>query len=142
MRKTDESLLGLPKPPSEDGLTEILNVIGEFSRDVAKHAEGIPNKDGLLQAVRPAHEKFRVTIRRTAPDFRSSTRDQGKGPLLSPTFLDDEDCSEPIEHESISDDGPTLTGESVFVNEPIFVDEVMQRAQEYAFFSHSNVQGF
>ena len=74
LRKTDDALRALPKPPSIDPLTEILNVISEFARDIAKHVDGLPNRNGLLQAIRPAQETFKQTIRKTAPDFRPSER--------------------------------------------------------------------
>lgn len=115
LRKTDDALRALPKPPSIDPLTEILNVISEFARDIAKHVDGLPNRNGLLQAIRPAQETFRQTIRKTAPDFRPSERgDAEVTPLLPPSFLD---CEERCD---------------IYVadREPIYIDEVMQRAQE------------
>lgn len=117
LRKTDESLRGLPKPPSTDALTEILNVIGDFSRDVAKHVDGLPDKNGLLQTIRPAQESFRQAIRGTAPDFRPSERgDKEATPLLPPNFLGVEERCDVY---------------YVVDREPIYIDEVMHRAQEY-----------
>lgn len=76
LEKTQESLKTLPKPPSTDALTEILHLIGDFSRDLARHLEGTPDEDGLLQAIRPAHETFKRAIRATAPNFKPFEKSQ------------------------------------------------------------------
>ncbi|TCD65552.1 hypothetical protein EIP91_002516 [Steccherinum ochraceum] len=69
LQTTDESLRKLPKPPSSDALGEVLHIVSEFSRDLSRHLEGTPEKDGFLQAIRPELEKFRKAIRMSAPRF-------------------------------------------------------------------------
>ncbi|CAL1711881.1 unnamed protein product [Somion occarium] len=124
LEKTQESLKTLPKPPSTDVLTEILHLIGDFSRDLAKHLEGTPDEDGLLQAIRPAHEAFKRAIRATAPNFKPFEKNKQSFTMShmlgeetdvdTPSFLSNEE--DPTSKES----GPTNA---------IYIDEVMERAK-------------
>ena len=75
VRKTEESIKGLPKAPSEDPLSEIMNLLGLFVRDLERHLEGTPEEGGLLQRIRPSQEQFRREIKATAPDFRPMKSD-------------------------------------------------------------------
>ncbi|KAI0925224.1 hypothetical protein AcW1_007088 [Taiwanofungus camphoratus] len=69
LQKTENDIRSLPKPPSADPFAEILYMLSQFSRDLSKHLEGIPSKDGLLQAIKPEQQKFKKAIRDTAPVF-------------------------------------------------------------------------
>jgi hypothetical protein len=92
IRRTEENLHELPKPLSEDAFSEVMHILGGFCRDVARHVEGVPDEDGLLQAIRPAQAKFRGEILRTAPAFRSYTRNHtGDRSVSPPEFLATED---------------------------------------------------
>jgi hypothetical protein len=68
-RDTEVKLEALPKEASKDPQTEISTLLHGFVTDLVKLVEGVPNKDGLLQSIRPAHEDFRSEIRGTAPEF-------------------------------------------------------------------------
>ena len=108
--ETRLALSNLRKEPSNDPLNEIVTLLHIFTNDVAKHVEGVPHKAGLLQAIRPAQERFRRGIRVTAPKFRPYERKYvGHRHLLKPNFLtneeeNDDDEGSGIEAEAINDD--------------------------------------
>ena len=81
--------------------------------------EGVADKDGLLQSIRPAHEKFRQAIRSTAPNFQPFEQKQKTKKHLSvpSSLLDDE------KDDSFDNDAK----EEI---DPIYIDEVMERAQQ------------
>jgi hypothetical protein len=86
------ALNSLRKEPSNDPLNEIVTLLHTFTNDVAKHVEGVPHKAGLLQAIRPAQERFRRGIRVTAPKFRPYERAYvGHRHLQKPKFLTNEE---------------------------------------------------
>lgn len=112
------------------------------------HVEGIPSKKGLLQAIRPEQERFRASIRETAPNFRPFERSyEGVRHISSARFLideegrqwdgeasdDEEDASEhAARRENYLDEsdmdgsgGDTLRN----VNTRIYIDEVMEIAE-------------
>lgn len=60
----------LPRAPSVNPQAEISSMLHNFVTDLERHLEGVPDEDGLLQAIRPAQERFRRNIRQTAPNFR------------------------------------------------------------------------
>ncbi|KAI0644851.1 P-loop containing nucleoside triphosphate hydrolase protein [Trametes meyenii] len=116
---TDEQLNKLPKPPSNDALSEILHLLSTFSKGVAQLVEGTPHIEGLLQAIQPACDTFRAAIRTTEPDFRPyermcALRDPDKHKYVAPKFLLTEDT--PFEPKDNS--------------KAIFIDDVMNRARE------------
>jgi hypothetical protein len=91
LRRTEAMIRQLPKPPSADPFSEILGVLHVFIRDLEKHLEGTP-KDGLMQSVRPAHQKFKMAIRSTAPDFRPYEKSYAATrSMRQPDFLDNEE---------------------------------------------------
>jgi len=91
MRKTEDSLLELPNPPSEDAFSEVMHVLSDFCRDLSRHMEGVPREDGLLQAIAPAQEKFKKAILGTAPPFRHYKRKHsGERSMPEPDFLSNE----------------------------------------------------
>ncbi|KAH8088967.1 P-loop containing nucleoside triphosphate hydrolase protein [Cristinia sonorae] len=95
LQGTEETLRKLPKPPSPDALGEVLHIVSEFSRDLSKHLEGTPSEQGLLQAIRPALETFKVAIRSTAPRFipRTGSWTPTASPTsdITPDFLSNEE---------------------------------------------------
>lgn len=122
IQQTEEALRSLPKPPSADPLGEILHMISAFVQDVSTHVEGTSNPQGLLQAIRPAQVDFKKAIRSTAPNFQA-TRDHDEDLFNtfshrpgSPNFLSNEEDR-------------TVTEQST--GTPIYIDEVMKRANQY-----------
>ncbi|KAJ2930159.1 hypothetical protein H1R20_g6940, partial [Candolleomyces eurysporus] len=85
----------LPPPPSTDPVNDIATLLHSFTSDLRRHVDGIPNKKGLLQSMRPAQQKFRKAIRDTAPEFMPFHRENaGTRFLPRPQFLDNEEESE------------------------------------------------
>ncbi|KAG6825067.1 hypothetical protein H0H92_004951 [Tricholoma furcatifolium] len=101
---TRESIRNLPKPPSGDPRNEISTLLHNFVRDLAKHVAGTPT-DGLLQAIRPAQENFRRSIRATAPDFQPfESRYRNTKKVGTADFLVGEEGHD-IENSAAVDDG-------------------------------------
>ena len=115
---TRERLNKLPKAPSADPVNDICTLIYTFTTDLSRHVEGVADKDGLLQTIRPAHEKFRQAIRSTAPNFQPfEEKQKAKKSLSLPSFLLNEE----------DDTGGNETKED---NGAIYIDEVMERAHQ------------
>ena len=142
MHQTEEKLRALPKAPSADPVGEVLQLLGDFARDLDYRVEGTPEEDGLLQTIRPHQEAFRVAIRRTAPNFVPWKKTANKE-LPKAGFLDDEDGGDtgPASVAGGEDNRPTLPlnlrSSSPFSPLPrsnpdseIYVDEVLRRAQK------------
>ncbi|KAF9783798.1 P-loop containing nucleoside triphosphate hydrolase protein [Thelephora terrestris] len=70
LKETENRLRKLPKPPPENPVTEIIDLVSGFSRSLSTLVEGTPDERGIHQTIRPLHTKFRDAIRDTAPDFR------------------------------------------------------------------------
>ena len=104
--------------------------------------EGVPNHDGLLQTIRPLHEKFRKAIRKTAPNFRpfesslKETRHLGRA-----SFLANEENEDNVDEASDNEDEDRVGSSVKKTNKPqvlaksrkIYIDEVMEKAQQYVF---------
>jgi hypothetical protein len=116
-------------------------LIHSFTVDLARHVEGVPNNDGLLQTIRPLQEKFRKVIRMTAPNFRpfesslKETRHLGRA-----SFLANEESEDNAGEASDDEDGGHVDVGSFVkkTNKPqvlaksrkIYIDEVMEKAQQ------------
>lgn len=134
-----QAVSALPKEPSNDPLNEIVTMLHVFTNDISKHVEGIPDEDGLLQSVRPAQERFRLEIRKTAPNFRPYERKYaGRRHMSKVKFLTNEEGHEEVEgSESDEDDlEKDFSGELVVSQqqrqgrgEIICIDEVLEMAQ-------------
>jgi hypothetical protein len=126
LEENEAKLRQLPRPPSSDPFSDILSLIHSFIRDLERHVEGIPHKDGLLQLLRPAQQDFRKAIRATAPNFRPyETRHASSRKTkfdAEPKFLENEEVI--VEHDA----SDPLTSQDA-----IYIDEVMQLATESAF---------
>ncbi|KAF4620301.1 hypothetical protein D9613_001087 [Agrocybe pediades] len=129
-------LASLPPPPSDNPHTEIAALIHKFMNEVAKHVEGIPQADGLLQRIRPMNETFRINIRSTAPVFRPfEKKHDGKQHIHRAPFLVAEEGEIWDGEESDPEDGG---GDVVYPRRQrsfahprkIFIEEVMQRAND------------
>ncbi|KAF8959975.1 P-loop containing nucleoside triphosphate hydrolase protein [Flammula alnicola] len=127
------ALLGqLPREPSSDPRSEISALLHTFTSDLARHVEGVPDDAdsafgagiGLIQAIRPAQERFRVSIRETAPNFRPFERgDAGKKHLPLASFLRSE---EGVRAEgTVNHENRKRKRES---GEIIYIDDVLDRA--------------
>ncbi|KAL4246136.1 hypothetical protein ABKN59_008971 [Abortiporus biennis] len=81
LQEVKESMEHLPPPPSENPATELLRLITGFSAEVGSLVKGVESYERLLQNCRPAYSKFKLNIRRTAPDFRPFT--SPTDPLIS-----------------------------------------------------------
>ncbi|PFH47397.1 hypothetical protein AMATHDRAFT_42963 [Amanita thiersii Skay4041] len=113
--RTETSLSKLPKEPSKDPLSEIMNLIYEFTSDVSRHANGVPEPDALHQLIRPEQEYFRTAIRDTIPAFIPFKKASQKQ-LENPSFLTEEESGN--NHESAQQAKFTY-----------YIDEVLQKAQ-------------
>ncbi|KAI9456485.1 P-loop containing nucleoside triphosphate hydrolase protein [Boletus coccyginus] len=116
IQETDVKLRALPKAPSSDPIGEVLQVLGGFSRDLARRVEGTPEEDGLLQTIRPHQGTFKFAIRRTAPQFVPWGKTSWKE-LPEAAFLANEDGDDDAEESSAN-------------GNKVYVDEVLKRAQK------------
>ncbi|KAJ7809004.1 P-loop containing nucleoside triphosphate hydrolase protein [Mycena olivaceomarginata] len=131
LQQTRASIQLLPKPPSDDAILEVTTLVHSFIRELDQMIEGVPHADGLIQTIRPAQEEFRRNIRRTAPDFRPFESGQKRGKIQTmfpdPDFLRDEEGHEhwfpPSNNEQAS----------ITARVPIYVDQVLTRAEKYFF---------
>lgn len=111
----------LPKSPSSDALGEVQSLLDIFSRDLAKHIQGTPDPNGLLQLIKPFQLEFKKAIWITAPNFVPFKRpvDSQLGGLqkrhIVPKFLQNEE------------DKILLTSRTP--RDVICIDDVMDRAQ-------------
>ena len=145
--ETRLALSNLRKDPSNDPLNEIVTLLHIFTNDVAKHVEGVPHKSGLLQAIRPAQERFRRGIRVTAPKFRPYERKYvGERHLLKPNFLTNEEENDDDEGSGIEDEASFIGSRSARSDDDddededdstgqnrggiICIDEVLEMAQK------------
>ena len=150
---TTRNLLGqLPRAPSSDPRGEISTLLHMFTSDLLRHVEGVPDDEhstfgsgiGLIQAIRPAQERFRRAIRETAPNFKPFERGSGgKKHLPRPAFLRSEDGDEGEETDDEEDEGSNTEGEEsanygffglagrkrkIPSGEVIYIDDVLDRA--------------
>ncbi|KAJ6564726.1 P-loop containing nucleoside triphosphate hydrolase protein [Mycena capillaripes] len=119
IQRTRAGLLQLPKPPSSDPVGEVAGLLHLFIGELEKLLDGVPRKDGLLQIIRPAQERFRREIRHTAPDFRPFGQpvDGHLGESFpEPASLSSEECGD----DTVDEDGPTKA--------PIYINTVLNRA--------------
>ena len=151
IHKAQSSLSLLPKAPSSDPRNEILSLLHEFMTDVSRHVEGVPDEDGLLQAIRPAQDRFRRAVRGTAPKFRPFERKyKGERRLAPAAFLSFEEGEGGGEEDADGDEedaeqqGAQATnggGEGrkrkhgdVVGHDVIYIDEVYERAHRLVSF--------
>jgi len=153
---TQGILDGLPPPPPDNPQGEINRLLFQFIADLGKHVNGIPDEDGLMQAIRPAQERFRRAVRATAPNFRPFKRiEEAVRHIRRAEFLvleegdvpDDEYSEdETDEDEEESDESASEAGQAHAQaaprgqkrksppNNKIYIDDVMQRANRSAFY--------
>ena len=114
IKETDEKLRGLPKPPSDNPVSEVLQALGGFVRELDRRVEGTPEENGLLQKFRPHQVAFKTAIRQTAPQFvpwgRTSTKELPEAVFLS------------------NEGGDYVAGGSRAMNNKIYIEDVLKRA--------------
>lgn len=149
----------LPKEPSRDPYNEIASLLYDFVADLSKRVEGVPDKDGIMQTIRPAHNAFRRAVRGTAPEFVPFEKQHARGKTFGrPKFLANEEevAATVIQayNDEGSDDGDSDKGErmsfthgghpismtgtsadivterSQTIPNMIYIDEVLERAHE------------
>lgn len=152
MALTRHNLFQLPKKPSSDPRNEISTVLHDFTSDVARHVEGVPisttspflnrskgsSREGLIQDINAAQERFHKVIRATAPNFRPFERkDANSKHLHSPTFLRLEE-GDGFEGEMSEDEDsshktwPNSEKKSMLSSQSkIYIDEVLEVAARY-----------
>ncbi|KAF8991466.1 P-loop containing nucleoside triphosphate hydrolase protein [Cyathus striatus] len=112
--KTTQDIILLPREPSKDPLSEVATLLYSFAADLRQHVDGVPDDDGLLQAIQPFQEHFRRQIRATAPAFVPFEKEKAfRASLDIPSFLSTEDGK-------IDDIGAHA----------IYIDEVLERAKK------------
>ena len=109
LKQTELRLRGLPKPPSDNPVSEVIEMVSEFSRSLSTFVEGTPDEQGIHQVIQPLHARFRDAIKETAPDFRPYKSEE-RLEYEPPTFL-------AAEKAELGSDGTA-----------IYVDEVMNMA--------------
>jgi hypothetical protein len=134
-------------PPSSDPRSEIAALLHNFANDVSRHAAGLADEPddtrfgtggiGLIQAVVPVQEKFRLAIRATAPDFRPYERDDNNFQgWHSPKFLEREEGKfRSVKRRYIH--SYKLPGRVSGSSTVIYIDEVLERANRCVFVSAS-----
>jgi len=118
---TMEQLRKLSAKPSDDPLSDIVALLHEFTKDTKDHVKGVPEEDGLIQAIRPEQDKFCQRIRQTAPKFRPYERKHaGEKHLPSSKFLSmegEEDAGSDDEEPDDDSKCIDLNGEVIYVND-------------------------
>ncbi|KAK0479205.1 P-loop containing nucleoside triphosphate hydrolase protein [Armillaria novae-zelandiae] len=122
MHRTMQQLAQLPKELSSNPLQEISTVLSEFSKDVSRHIQGVPQEGGLLQRIHLAQEKFKRDIRDTGPEFRPYERKHDGQGYSRPSFLVKEEKEETKNEDEPRGARPRSTPS------PIYVDDVRTRA--------------
>lgn len=123
LRKTQDEMRKLPKAPSTDPVGEVWNVVGQFSSQLSRRLEGTPDKDGILQTIRPHQQAFKRAVRATAPHFipwgKGDTRE-----LPAIDFLaNEEDEPQNPQPSVLTPRSPTPQSEE------IYIEDVLNHAQ-------------
>ncbi|KZS86992.1 P-loop containing nucleoside triphosphate hydrolase protein [Sistotremastrum niveocremeum HHB9708] len=89
-QKVDESLTAstaqlrkLPPPLTMDPSSELLSMITGFSSDAQSHVNGTDAHVALVQENRSVYRKFKIAIRKTAPEFRPFLKKEANGAALA-----------------------------------------------------------
>lgn len=106
-------------------------MLHSFTTDLSKHVEGIPESHGLIQGIRPHHELFRRELKKTAPDFRPYERRYASQRTLDPPkFLSNEEGTDDEVEEMRESLSLPPSPDHQQANTVIYIDEVMERAQQ------------
>lgn len=152
---TSNALHQLPKKPSDDPRSEISTLLHQFTSDVSQHVEGMPirskipfsnisnegNGRGLIQSINIAQDSFRISIRVTAPNFRPfEMKDGHKKHLQSASFLRHEEGDEFDDMSDHESNQVTESRKKRTKHRKIYIDEVLDVAHRYEFFSRHFTQ--
>ncbi|KAF9479395.1 hypothetical protein BDN70DRAFT_878878 [Pholiota conissans] len=136
----------LPRAPSSDPRSEIATLLHGFTSDLTRHVDGVSDDAesifghgiGLIQAMRPAQDRFRRAIRATAPNFIPFEKrdvDEKRVPSSFSHTVDGEDGEDNDESEdegSVQSEEPDNHVVSRKRKHPpsnkIYIDEVLERA--------------
>ena len=138
IRETEECMRRLPRAPSNDLMNEVLQALNDFSRELFHRVKGTPDKDGLLQTIRPHQQAFRRAILRTAPNFVLWDKKK-MGKKFEANFLQEEAEDESEEDDTVDEDAvdeeyQAPPAKKKWIEENIHIDEVLERANKYAYF--------
>jgi hypothetical protein len=136
MMKTRDAINQLPKAPSSDPSNEIATLLHNFVRDLARHVDGVPDENGLLQMIRPHQEQFRRKVRWIRPNFVPFKRRYARTKTISkPVFLSSEEGVDAVENildpETPPESEKEITMGRESLNGLICVDEMFQRAYKW-----------
>ena len=85
IRRTRANIAELPQPPSSDPLAGMIQKIADFTSELDRHLEGLPQPSGLLQRIFPHQKDFVTSIEETAPDFRTYEEPQSATDAMDTT---------------------------------------------------------
>ena len=110
----------MPDEPSDQPVSEVMEILHTFSRDLEREMDGVADENGLLQRILPKKEDFRKAIRMTAPNFIPFEKSQNNQYTLSQfSFLNNEETEEDLDaYEETQTTSSTA----------IYIDEVLHRA--------------
>ncbi|KAG8931129.1 hypothetical protein FRC01_001830 [Tulasnella sp. 417] len=105
LEDVDEELKQYPAPTYDDPKREIIMLLRNFTKDVAKHIEGLPpsctddpadpSTAGLVYSINKEYEEFRLQVHRTAPQFRPWERVDGINPSVRRNLLKEVKVDDP-----------------------------------------------
>lgn len=148
IRETEVKITKLPRAPSNDPVSEVLQTLAMFSRELFRRLEGTPDEGDLIQNIRPHQEAFRRAIRCTAPDFVPYEKKKAGKKLPKAEFLQEEEGEDDGEEQTgdVSDSRPgecsspssrpTKKKKTVHMDQRIYIDEVLKRAQRCVLFTY------
>ena len=154
---TRNHLSKLPQEPSSDPRSEILTLLHVFTTDLAAHVSGLPDDPnsetgmgltGLIQGIRPLQERFRLSIRATAPNFIPFEKKyKTERYLPPPAFLmveEGDECEDGLnEPDTKSVNSNSSFAEDLSMRKTrkvlgsltrIYIDEVLEKAHRYVIF--------
>ena len=143
LQQTKEALQKLPLPVSKDPVLELMHLIGDFSTDLHRCAEGFSRISGdvngitvlgnQFQPIGKAQEAFWGKIRTTAPYFRPI--DNNEAGTRDPDS--DRQASYPTEPDFLRSEEPGNLRSS---QEPIYLNDVVDQIQRYTIWYSDSIR--
>ncbi|KAF8419805.1 P-loop containing nucleoside triphosphate hydrolase protein [Boletus edulis BED1] len=128
IRETEAEISKLPRAPSNDPVSEVMQALSAFSRELSRRVEGTPDENGLLQTIRPHQQAFRRAIRSTAPNFVPWEEKKAGKKLPKAEFLQDEEGEAEEAEEAEEEENQTRPAKKIRIEQHIHIDEVLERA--------------
>ncbi|KAI5120167.1 hypothetical protein M0805_008434 [Coniferiporia weirii] len=122
LQSTEDEIKELPVPLSSDALAEMMQIINTFCNEVARHTEGIPSSEGLMQSLNARQTEFKRIIISNSPKFIPFKQSDTRARSTAPPIIDFLDGEEGQEEER----GSTIT--SSFT---MYIDEVMLLLEQF-----------